>query len=243
MLRFNLKSSNSNIEKFCKIAIFLFPIFFITLIVISKILYGPFNESYFSLIHEDGIVEYATSIFYFISCIFCIIIGIKFIKSKNNFFALLYLVFSVTFFGIAMEEISWGQRILNLETTEFFSENLQNETTFHNLPILYNVDNILFPIVGMYCSFSWLFLSKLKNKSFWKFFIPERYLGPYFLPTFLFYGLSGIKNFMPQSSEGFWLFLFSWKDLEIIEFLLAMGILLFVLSNILKLKTNFPQYK
>jgi len=236
-----IKSSNSNTEKFCKIAIFLFPIFFITLIVSNKILFGPFNESYLSLIHEDGIIESATSIFYFISCLLSIIIGRNFIKSKNNFSALLFFLFSATFFGIAMEEISWGQRILNLETTEFFSENIQNETNFHNLPIIQYVDNILFPIVGLFGSFSWLFLSKLKNKLSLRFFIPNRYFMSYFLPTFLFYGKGPIKNFIPQSSEGFWFFLFSWKDQEVIEFLLAMGIFLFVLSKILEWKTNFPQ--
>jgi len=63
----------------------------------------------------------------------------------------------------------------------------------------------------------------------------------YFLPTFLFYGKGLIKNFIPQSSEGFWFFLFSWKDQEVVEFLLAMGIFLFVLTKILEWKTNFPQ--
>lgn len=41
---------------------------------------------------------------------------------------------SLVFFVIAMEEISWFQRVLEIETPEFFMErNVQNETNLHNM--------------------------------------------------------------------------------------------------------------
>ena len=238
-----LNALNFQNKRLLKLAVFLFPIVFFILLIINDNIFEPFNELHIFLIQEDGVVESATSIFFFISCIFSIIIAKNFIKSKNNFSAILFILFSATFFGIAMEEISWGQRIFNFETSEFFSDNLQNETNFHNLPTIQYVDNFLFPIVGFFGSFSWLFLSKLKNKSSLKFFIPDRYLISYFLPTFLFYGNFVLKNFIAQYTEAFWFFLLKTKGQEVIEFLFAMGIFLFLLSKILEMKNNIPTSK
>ena len=44
-----------------------------------------------------------------------------------------FLLLSFLFFTIAMEEVSWFQRILKIETPEFLKTNEQNEINFHNL--------------------------------------------------------------------------------------------------------------
>jgi len=231
-----IKSSNSNTEKFCKIATFLFPIFLIIFLVSQKFLFGAINEDYINFTKEDGPAEYSTAIFYLLSFVFSVIIGFMFIKQKKNLFALLYLLFSAIFFFIAFEEISWGQRILGIDTLEFFSENSQNETNFHNLPIFHLYQNYLFFIVGIIGSFAWLILKKfnnLKMKSFKKFFIPQPHFMSYFLPAMLFNGMILIPSYIPKSANGLFFNFFGRTDNEVTEFLLSMGIFLFLISKII----------
>jgi hypothetical protein len=232
-------STNSKVEKFSKIATFLFPIFFISVLVFNKIIFGPGNISYFMFLAEDGPVEYATTVFFFLSFLFSTIIGLKFIKVKKNFFALLYFLLSASFFIAGFEEISWGQRIFQIETPENFSENLQNEITFHNFPKLHNLVIIGYFLVSLIGSFSWIIFSKTnKLKSFKKFFIPQHFLMSYFVPIFLFVGMLAIRSFGPTSSDGFWFYMFHWRDMEALEFLLAAGIFLFFLFTILNFKKD-----
>ncbi len=78
---------------------------------------------------EDGLFEWATFYYLFAaSAVFFIL----FVKSKNVFFLLLFLIL---FFG-AGEEISWGQRIFNYETPEIIlKKNIQKEFNIHNLEV------------------------------------------------------------------------------------------------------------
>lgn len=88
---------------------------------------------------EDGIVETCQAILYFLSGCILIFLFIRsknkdnayFFKTKRNFFLLL-LGFICLF--AAGEEISWGQRILNINTPDYFMQNNeQNELNIHNL--------------------------------------------------------------------------------------------------------------
>lgn len=51
------------------------------------------------------------------------------------------LMAGILFFFIFGEEISWGQRIIGIESGEFFKEsNIQGETNLHNLKVFNSVD-------------------------------------------------------------------------------------------------------
>lgn len=81
---------------------------------------------------EDGIVEYATAIFLFIACL-ALIGHARRTQGRVRWFVALY---ALAFFFAAGEEISWGQRIFGIESTEFFTENnYQGETNLHNLVV------------------------------------------------------------------------------------------------------------
>jgi hypothetical protein len=94
------------------------------------------NDFYNSLVVEDGIIENITALTLLaISLLFLYrIVTNKEQKTKA------WIIFNIiiilgSFFGFG-EEISWGQRIFSIESSEFFSEyNLQNETNLHNLKI------------------------------------------------------------------------------------------------------------
>ena len=116
------------------------------------------NFTYQSLVKEDGIIEYLTAIFLMSISIFLIkkLLEIEDIISVNN---LGIIIFSIIFFFGFGEEISWGQRIFNIETPTFFAQNnLQSETNIHNLMIGGVKLNKLIFTNGLFLIFSFYFL-------------------------------------------------------------------------------------
>ena len=93
-------------------------------------------ESFNVIIKEDGIAEYLTALFLFASAImfvFKTVTAVRMRKPKQIFFGAMVVLMFVFAAG---EEISWGQRLLGIETGEYFMENnYQNETNLHNLEI------------------------------------------------------------------------------------------------------------
>jgi len=94
---------------------------------------------------EDGLIEWASALLLFGSCI---IVAASFIKtrkvigfSKSIRFSLAFL--SLVFFVTAMEEVSWFQRQLEIETPAAFSANMQGEMNLHNFATNY-VENIYY---------------------------------------------------------------------------------------------------
>ena len=83
---------------------------------------------------EDGLVEWLTVIGLLMASFICINRAIRLRRFRSWLFitgcALLGLVL---FFG-AGEEISWGQRIFGIQSSDYFKQNnTQGETNFHNL--------------------------------------------------------------------------------------------------------------
>lgn len=86
------------------------------------------------LAKEDGPIEWVTVIGLLLACGVCLYRVISLRKDKNiSFLAVWAFLALVCFFG-AGEEISWGQRIFNIESSEWFKQNnAQQETNLHNL--------------------------------------------------------------------------------------------------------------
>ncbi len=107
----------------------------ISILSVIPLLYS-YNQSFYKdLVKEDGVIEYLTAIFLFLSSI-VLFISFLIIKKNHSIFNFgLFLSVIVLFFGFG-EEISWGQRIFNIESPAFFNKNnLQGETNIHNLMI------------------------------------------------------------------------------------------------------------
>ncbi len=92
---------------------------------------------------EDGVFESLTAIYFLLaSMIFFVLFmksksgnSLRIINTNKNVFYFILFFLCLFAFG---EEISWGQRILNLETPEFIkSFNMQGELNFHNLSIFH----------------------------------------------------------------------------------------------------------
>lgn len=96
------------------------------------------NPVYFTTVaaKEDGPIEWLTVIALALSFLVCVhrIVTLK--AQKNWVFIGVWSFLALfTFFG-AGEEISWGQRIFGIESSEWFKQNnAQAETNLHNLVV------------------------------------------------------------------------------------------------------------
>jgi cell division protein FtsW (lipid II flippase) len=96
------------------------------------------DPSYFTLVvaKEDGPIEWLTVLGLVLSFIVCLH-RVATLKSDKSwvFIGVWSFLALLTFFG-AGEEISWGQRIFNVESSEWFLQNnAQAETNLHNLVV------------------------------------------------------------------------------------------------------------
>lgn len=105
-------------------------------IIYSKLQSMVSYEAFYSIVKEDGWVEYLTTLFLLMSAVvfgikaFCAVKKTDYLKTA--FYGVACLVF---IFGMG-EEISWGQRIFGIQSSEYFMEhNYQKETNLHNLTI------------------------------------------------------------------------------------------------------------
>ena len=106
--------------------------------LLSGLFLGLTDEHYFenNFAVEDGIVEWTTTLLLFASSVYLASRIIVLRKTKPKFWMICTLVLSALFFFGAGEEISWGQRIFGMESSEFFEQhNAQKETNLHNLVV------------------------------------------------------------------------------------------------------------
>ena len=108
-------------------------------------------------LREDGWVENLTVFFLLISSGIALYRAVGYWRARASMAALFWGFVAFMFFFAAGEEISWGQRIFNIETPDFFLEkNLQNETNLHNLEIggfkinKWIFSRLLFLVMGFY---------------------------------------------------------------------------------------------
>jgi len=102
------------------------------------IYYANTNLQYFDKVYtkEDGFAEYGTAILLLSSSFLLFTRFLKLFKHKQKLWKVgIFLMAAVFLFG-AGEEISWGQRIFNVESSEYFLENnAQGETNLHNMVV------------------------------------------------------------------------------------------------------------
>lgn len=85
-------------------------------------------------VREDGFIEWLTVFLLFFCSVLCLVRLIKLKKYRTARFLIFLTLAAFMFFFAAAEEISWGQRIFGIESSNFFLEhNSQNETNIHNL--------------------------------------------------------------------------------------------------------------
>ena len=87
-------------------------------------------------VQEDGIVEWLTVLGLLLGVGVCVSRFGKLRTFRNWWFLFVTLDLGLLLFFAAGEEISWGQRIFGIKSSEFFLEkNAQGETNLHNLVV------------------------------------------------------------------------------------------------------------
>lgn len=153
----------SNAEKLYILIIFLFVL---SGVVLSRINIELFENWY---VVEDGVIEWLTVLALLFSSI------MSFYRAsilrpcrRPVFIAALIATGVVCLFGVG-EEISWGQRVFDFESTEFFKNfNAQGEVNIHNLVINDNlkINKIVFGLLlGIFIFLYFVILPFLYRKN------------------------------------------------------------------------------
>jgi hypothetical protein len=123
------KQSLSTFEKFM--------LFFVTIVVLTGFALFHANHHWLdSYLEEDGLVEWLTVVGLMIGFVLSVRRFLRLRKTKSWWFLTVTAVLAVLLFIAAGEEISWGQRIFNIQSPEYFKEhNAQGETNIHNLVV------------------------------------------------------------------------------------------------------------
>ena len=106
--------------------------------VIIGVVWARIDESSFMsyYVNEDHIIEWLTVLALLCGSALCFFRVWKLRASKNWLFLLCTFILGCLFFFGAGEEISWGQRILGITSSDFFQiHNAQRETNLHNLVV------------------------------------------------------------------------------------------------------------
>ena len=212
-----------------KTLIFGFPIILTLVVIFVKIIVG--YKAWDRMNTEGGLIEYGTSFAYILAFIFALPISKIFWQQGNKKLAAFYILIALFFLLIGLEEISWGQRLLGLNSPDFFKNyNSQSEITFHNLVWVKNYMDKACMVLGLLGSMGWIIIKKY-NKNVNKYLLPSWFLSSFFLIVFSFFAFAeyvkdtgliieyqGLKqNFLPFA--------------EFVELILSLGFLAFVIIN------------
>ena len=107
-----------------------------------------------ALTEEDNIIQWLQFIFLLATAFYCLrVYRIYSIYQEKKLIANAFLIFLILTLLLALEEISWGQRIFDIATPDFIKQvNIQHEITLHNLSYFQRVRHwllILFGGVGL----------------------------------------------------------------------------------------------
>ena len=127
-------------------------VFLVGAFLVFSVIYAKVNPSTFTLyfIKEDGFIEYTTFFVLMIGFFVCSHRLIELWGRRQKRFIFTTTILAILCLFGAGEEVSWGQRVFDIESPNFFlSHNKQQETGLHNLVftingIEYSLNKVLF---------------------------------------------------------------------------------------------------
>ncbi len=210
--------------------IFFVPILLIGVVFLNKILSGINDPFYKDLASEDNLIENLTVYAYFIASGFSLYV-LKNVRKNTGVFAI-FLISSIIFLVVGLEEISYGQRILGFSEL-MFSNNMQGEINIHNSSFVQPYRHFYYIIISFLGSFSCIMFPKIqffsKNKLFIK-CLPPKFLSSYFVSVLSI--VLAMKYVPAQFINGNVTFGFFLNyDSEFFELILALGLMLFAIYS------------
>jgi hypothetical protein len=218
--------------------IFLFPIAYFLLML--GILHVD-TKLFWRFLKEDGRLEYLQALSYLLAVLAAGGAGWHAKRLGQKFISSFYFLFAIALLLVSMEEISWGQRIIGFNTPELISDlNEQDEFSFHNISIIQNYFlHQAYILIGITSATTWLIIPKrllFRWKGLISYIVPGPLTVLYFLPVGLFYAYYELarRDLLPKR--------FGIASQELFETPLALGMLVFALMNLYRLK-NVPSWK
>jgi hypothetical protein len=104
--------------------------------VLLGVIYVVSHRAYYWILLEDHPIEWTQFAILVFACLTAVFASARFARAGSARFAVALAAAAVVCFGMAAEEISWGQRVFNLATPAALkSHNAQREITVHNMLI------------------------------------------------------------------------------------------------------------
>lgn len=154
-----------------------------TLFVLASYFHHPL---FVLLLDEDGLLEWLQFALFCIATVSGMVITVRLARSGARFYAALFAMFTLAMFFCAGEEISWGQRVLGLETPESILEsNKQKELNLHNVGNTLTYMRLVMLTGSAAGASAWLVNRKLRLERFIpradELFVPPLFLSSAFL--------------------------------------------------------------
>ncbi len=226
-------------------ALFLLPLPLFAFLVWLKFSHSPI---YWQIIQEDHILENQQFAFYLLAGLIAIPAARHFLKAGYKLHGILYSGLALMLVVVAMDEISWGQRIFNIETPEVIAErNVQDEITIHNLEVFQFHLHAAYIAVGAFGAFAWLLRLPFnpRENSIWRYVIADWYVSSWFFFLFLIYCIIDIAHYFEPTIFGHQIAIGNpviFRDQEPAESFLATAFLIFVIDNYRKSKRLTRRY-
>ncbi len=207
------------------IIFFLILPFLVMLMGAASALFG--KATYLWVAGEDGIAENIQVVLFALTLLLGLFVARRYWQAGDKLIGILYLFLCLGLFFLVGEEISWGQRIFNWQTTGVMAEiNTQNETNIHNISGFKTAFKWVQMLVGAYGLFLPLMVGRWHNQSSWRklwtAIVPHRVLIPYFGLMFIWKFYRNLFVAPPR-----WEFLMAEYN-ELLELVLAIGLFLFM---------------
>jgi hypothetical protein len=219
--------------------VFLTPVAILLALAGYKLVRGPGDPFYLLAVREDSFVEALTAFAFLGGCVVSSMIVKKMYVARRYFLFTYYAIISAFCLFVALEEVSYGQRLFGFATPEpVAARNLQKDMTVHNLEaveaLFFKLGPLALGLFGM-LDFARLGLRRWidpRQAEVLSFMVPPWFLGSWFVPIALFavYAIF----FWGQAP------LVEWQDQESVEALLALGFFGFLLYNLSRLRRDHP---
>ncbi len=207
-----------------KIIIFIVPFILCSIFISLRVFLG--YKTWRSMNTEGGFIEYGTSLAFLLAAIFAFPIGRYLLSKQEKLLGYFYYLITAGFFLVGMEEISWGQKLIGFESSEFFETyNSQEEFTLHNLVWVNEYMDKGLMFAALIAGISWIIyrsISQFKKNYRIKYIIPRWFLASFFLVVFVFFYLIEYVQTWNSSIDTFQ---------EAMELVFSLGCLNFILSN------------
>lgn len=198
----------------------------IVLVVAFYFLRSGNREGYYAFVREDGVAENMQALFCLASSVIGFVVARRLMAVRQMFLGGMFVLFGAGMFLLFGEEISWGQRIVGWESSEYFqARNMQSETNLHNDERLKNIVHPIGIAVGIYAVMSaFLHLSFVRRGARTaSYFTTEWPVMGYFA---VFTGVYVIYEYINPFIRPWYGFDFIlWQDLEMAETFFTAGIL------------------